>query len=366
MIRWLLATRWKRSLLALLVLLGVLLFLGNLYIDAVNLDNHRRIEEYRQRLGGANAAEVWAVSLDRRDPQLFPLRDRSWINQSDLIMELSRQEDESPEVGALTIEQRQQIMEALRQSGTFHPPEVLDMETSFNHVEILRIGRRWNPPDSDDSLDQQQKLVRWHQSFEFAESFFGGGVLINELVRESLLKIFLQSSHNWLNLEDEQELARVASTLSRIEPPRQALARALQIETMYFLDFFSGELVDEYGGSNLWIPLCFDLKYFLDHYLEWSLDPYDQDKWARLSESPPFYAPVTSLLAPQYQSLLSQVTELDGQLLALRAAFDAMISRKNGQQWQPPEGIERVVDADGTVRLRFTGSPAGTDVYLPR
>ncbi|MEE2889193.1 MAG: hypothetical protein VX404_01990 [Planctomycetota bacterium] len=365
MIRWLLATRWKRSMLALLVLLGVLLLLGIFYIDAVNLDNHRRIEEYRQRLGGANAAEVWAVSLDRRDPQLFPLRDRSWIKQSDLIMELLRQEDEN-DVVALTIDQRQQIMEALRQSGTFHPPEVFDMETPFNLVEIMGIGRRWEHSGSEDSLDQQQQLVRWHQGLEFVESLSGGGVLINELVRESLLKTFLQSAHKWLDLADEQELLRVASTLSRIEPPRQALLRALQVETMVFLDLFSGELVEEYGDANLWIPICFDLKYFLDHYPEWSLDPFDQDNWAHLSEPPPYYAPITSLLTPQYQSLLNRVTEIDAQLQALRAAFDAMISRKSGQQWQPPEGIERIVNEDGTVRIRVTGGPAGTEVYLPR
>ena len=364
MIRWLFASSWWRSALALLVLLGIFIYLGLLYIDAIAIDNQRRIENYRQRVGGSTAAQLWALSVQQRDSKLFVLHDRSWVNQSDLFMLLSQQE-ETVQPAGITPEQRQQLLEALRQSDLFRPPEVLDFATPFVLTPILDVGRRWELPDSDDPLDQQQQVLRWHQGVEFVESLSGGGILIQELVRLNLLTRFVESSQRWLSLDDEQELVRVANTLARIEPPRQAIVRAIQIETLVALNAF-GDLWGDNGDTKPLIPFCFDLKYFLDRNVEWSLDPLDQDKMDLISEPPPFYAPITSVMTPVYAGVLSRVHAVDSGFLATRAAFDAMIAKKRGQEWQPPEGIVRIVSSDGTVRIRATEGPEGTDIYLPR
>ena len=364
LIRWLFASSWRRSALALLVLLGILIYLGLLYIDAIAIDNQRRIENYRQRVGGSTAAQLWALSVQQRDSKLFVLHDRSWVNQSDLFMLLSQQE-ETVQPAGITPEQRQQLLEALRQSDLFRPPEVLDFATPFVLTPILDVGRRWELPDSDDPLDQQQQVLRWHQGVEFVESLSGGGILIQELVRLNLLTSFVESSQRWLSLDDEQELVRVANTLARIEPPRQAIVRAIQIETLVALNAF-GDLWGDNGDTKPLIPFCFDLKYFLDRNVEWSLDPFDQDKIDLISEPPPFYAPITSVMTLGYAGVLSRVHAVDSGLLATRAAFDAMIAKKRGQEWQPPEGIVRIVSSDGTVRIRATEGPEGTDIYLPR
>ena len=348
---------------ALVLLLSILLLLGFLYIESVNEDNLRRIDQYHQQVGASTAAQLWALSVERRDPKLFPLHDRSWINQSPLLFSLEDEEDPAQPAG-ITAEQRKQIMEAVRASDSFRPPEVMDFETSFILAPILSVGKKWELPGFDDSLDEKQQLLSWRQGMEFVESLLGGGVLIQELCRLSLLDGFLESSQRWLNLDDEQELNRILITLARIEPPLQALVRAIQVETMQILDFYGEELGREYFTAYL-IPGCFDLKYFLDRNLEWSLNPHDQEEMALHSETPPFYAPVSSVVKINFESVFNRTRVTDSLLLVTRAAFEAMLAKKREQEWQPPEGIERLEGPDGRVRIHVTDGPAGTDLYLP-
>ena len=236
MIRFLFRSSAKRSAVALLVLLVVVLLLGFLYIEAVNKSNLKRIEQYRQQVGALTAAELCALSLDRRDPKLFPLQDRSWVEQSDLVFSLLESEESEQQIG-LTSEQREQLISAVRSAKSYAPPEVLGLDSPVIGAEINELARRRELPHHESALTEKQQLHRWYQGVEFVESLTGGaGLLIQEVLRVSLLPKFLKNSERWLLLDDDQQLSRIVLTLTQIEPPRQALIRVVRIEMLNSLN----------------------------------------------------------------------------------------------------------------------------------
>lgn len=366
MIRSLFKATGKRSAAALLLLLLVLLLLGFLYIEAVSDSNLRRIEQFREEVGASTAAQLWAMSVDRRDSAYFPLRDRSWIEHSEIYLSFSEMEyleDPTP----LSTDLKAEFLAKVRAAKSFSPPETVDLNPSYTVIltPIMGLGRHWLITAGDASVTEKEKLENWHRGLEIIESLVGGGgLLLEEVIRISLLSSFLEYSHRWLDLDEEEDLKRIILTLSRIEPPRQAIGRVARIEIMSAIALIESELQE---GTHQGFPylFCFDLEYYLSRNLSWCLDPHDQEKLARLSEEPPFYAPVSSAMMITFEKLYNKAMGVDAQLRATMAAFELLSARRSGKSWNPPDGVEVLVDEAGRSRIHITDGPAESELYLP-
>lgn len=367
LIRILFGSPAKRSVAALVAMVLVLLLLGYLYVEATNSSNLKRIEQFKQQVGAETAAELWAKSVRNRDPKFFVLKDHSKVEKSDPFQSLVDSQDDEQQVG-LTVEQRLQVLSDVRTADPFSPPVVIDFESQFHlsHLFIALISN-WDFPEDDTTVPVDGELERWLHGVEITESIFGGaGPLVQELIRHRGLSGFLASSTRWLSLGEEESLHRILTALNRIEPPGESFARVIRIEMLMALALIEKHLLGEPAELPSFPYLfVFDLEYFFDHNVKWSLDPYDPDNLILVAEEPPFYAPVTKMLWFNSEVLFNRVNVLDSQLKATIGAFEAMLARLRGQEWIPGEGIELLEDSTGKSRIHVIGGSAGTDLYLP-
>jgi hypothetical protein len=343
----------------------LLLFCGWIYLDAVRVSNLQKIGEYRQLLGADTTAELWAKTIEERDPALFQLHGGSLLNDLSLIHDQISDDQSSI---SLSDDQLRELLTLVRQSPVAKAPENVDLALASQFPPILvirllieaccRSGDDTRNMAIGDKLDSDQE--RWLIGVELAESLGSGGFIIHESIRTALLMMLLERGTELLGTLDLASLDRAESALARIELPGQGMARALQIETMWQIE---GDLMIWY---NTWY-LSLDFQCFLDRQIPISLDPTDPALQQKYIEDLPFYTYITKWIVPSIANFMDSVLSMDVQLRALRSAFAATAARIRGVKWQPPDGVELIETSDGSPpRIHITGAPVETDIYLPR
>jgi hypothetical protein len=358
---------WVRNLFAVFTLMVMLVISVWIFLDAARVSNLQKMDEYRQLLGADTAAELWAKSIEERDPALFQLRDVRFISELSMIQD---QKNEDGSRISLTDGQLRELLTLVRQSPEQQAPETVDLSTattSFSEVRRL-IEACCRSGDEASSLDAAGRLKsdqeRWLIGVELLESLCSGGFLINEMIRTAVLEVAMQRGQDLLGTQELAFIERAESALSRVELPREALVRALQIETMMIFELPKYLWMEE--ASIPWF-LSIDFQCYLDRQIPISLDPTDPALLDRYREEPPFYAVMTRLMILSMDSIIGTIRSSDAKLLALRSAFAATAARIRGVEWQPPDGVELIEATDGLApRIHITGAPEGTDVNLPR
>ncbi len=348
-------------------MLVLLLISGRIYLGTVTEANLEKIDEYRQLLGADTAAELWAKSIEERDPALFELRDVRVLSDLKLIQD---QLNEDRSSFSITDDQLRELLTLVRQSPEQQAPETVDLSTAIPHISEVRrlIEACCRSGDEASSLDAAGRLKsdqeRWLIGVELLESLCSGGFLIHELVRTAVLEVAMQRGQDLLGTQELAFIERAESALSRIELPREALVRALQIETMMSIELPEEEWLQ--GATSPWL-LSIDFRCYLDRQIPISLDPTDPALLDRYREEPPFYAVMTRLMILSMDSIIGTIRSSDAKLRALRSAFAATAARIRGVEWQPPDGVELIEGSGGlSPRIHITGAPEGTDIYLPR
>lgn len=349
---------WVRNLFAVFTLMVMLVISVWIYLDAVRVSNLQKMGEYRQLLGADTAAELWAKSIEERDPALFQLRDVRILSDLKLIHDQMNEDRSSI---SLTDVQLRELLALVRQSPEAQAPATVDLSTDIPMITEVRrlIEACCRSGDEASALDAAGRLKsdqeRWLIGVELLESLCSGGFLIHEMIRTAVLEVVMQRGQEWLGTQELAFIERAESALARIELPRQALARALQIETM--MGFEMTEVV-----QSPWF-LSLDFQCYLDRQIPISLDPTDPALLDRYLEEPPFYAITTSLMILSMDSISRTIRSSDAKLLALRSAFAAKAAKIRGVEWQPPDGVELI---GWPPKIHITGAPEGTDIYLPR
>ena len=93
---------WVRNLFAVFSLMVMLVISVWIFLDAARVSNLQKMDEYRQLLGADTAAELWAKSIEERDPALFELRDVRDLSDLSTIQD---QLNEDPSSISLTDDQ---------------------------------------------------------------------------------------------------------------------------------------------------------------------------------------------------------------------------------------------------------------------
>ncbi|MGE4619730.1 MAG: hypothetical protein AAEJ04_07990 [Planctomycetota bacterium] len=364
MIPWLFQSSWKRSAVALLLLLALIVLLLGGYLKEVESANSRRVATFLQQLGVDDAAGLWALSVSQRDPSLFPLRDYSWLPQFIAT---------HGETDVVSSQQRSELLELIRQSDLFVPARIVTLEYSAKLIsQAFNLFRKKGlVEDSDVSIDLQQDLSRWHDGVELMESMLGGRVLIGELMRLNILEKILNRSHEWLNL-DAPELARILETLARVQRPQASMARAIHIETLVQIEAFT-DLFKQSAGSPSELPWSLlpslDFQFFLDHTLRKNIDPFTPENLAWANHQgvldPPFYAVISKMLMIPTVSMTSRATAGEDLLQLTRAAFECVLARKQGLEWQLPAGMSWVKDSKNVLQVVRAEGASGVLIAIP-
>jgi hypothetical protein len=329
-----------------------------IYLDAVRVSNLQKMGEYRQLLGADTAAELWAKSIEERDPALFQLRDVRFISELSMIQD---QKSEDGSRISLTDGQLRELLTLVRQSPEQQAPETVDLFTVIPLISEVRkvIGACCRSGDEASALDAAGQLKsdqeRWLIGVELLESLCSGGFLIHEMIRTAMLEVVRERGLDLLGTQELAFIERAESALARIELPRHALARALQIEAM--MSFEMTEVV-----QSPWF-LSLDFQCYLERQIPISLVPTDPALLDRYLEEPPFYAITTRLMILSMDSISRTIRFSEANLRTLRCAFAATAAKIRGVEWQPPDGVELI---GWPPKIHITGAPEETDLYLPR
>ncbi|MDE0959481.1 MAG: hypothetical protein OSB09_01725 [Planctomycetota bacterium] len=365
--------RWIRNVVALSAVLLVISFCFWAYMAAVSRGNQKRIESYRHQLGADSAGELYALSIEQRDPQLFELRDVGLLSDFQFIVdqEIEVRSNSEREGGyTLTTNQLQEMLLQMRNSPQKQAPEIVDL-TNPNMINSYRIcvslvgACCQSQGTSSGTLTGEQTLLamkadqeRWMIGVELIESVYSGGLLLDEMCRLSLLDLLLNRCIELISSADPDFLEQAAAILARIKMPTDGLVRALQIESLIVLDQI------ESGGLPFTGP--FDLRYYLDRQIPIYLDPFGATM-PGLGE-PPFYAVLSRLTwRINHEGTIAISRRAGARLRAVRGAVDATAARIRGEEWIPPAGVE-LLDSPGGVapRIHIIGGPEEADVFLPR
>ncbi|MDE0958237.1 MAG: hypothetical protein OSB12_06350 [Planctomycetota bacterium] len=352
---------WVRNSVAFAAVLILIAISTLFYLNAVSVANHRRIEDYRQQVGANSAAELWAKSIEQRDPRLFGLHDAGFLSSVQYI-----QDQVEEDAFSITTTQLQELLSILRNSQGVQVPEIVDLSTpvlvNFSLlrsviVECCQSQEESTGTEAGTATKEQQE--RWLIGVELAESLTAGGFIIDELIRFALLKTLLERGLSLIESDDLVFLENSAATLSRISSPEDGIARALQIETLVVME------LEEWQASPFTSSL--DLRWYLDQQIPLSLDPTTETLQALSVEEPPVYALLSSVVLPQIDSIIEKSNQMSARLLAVRCAFEATAARLRGVEWTPPTGVELLPSAaGGAARIHVSGSSVATDVYLPK
>ncbi len=364
---------WVRNSVAFAAVL-ILIAIGTFfYLNAVSVANHRRIEDYRQQVGAISAADLWAKSIEQRDPRLFELHDSGFPGGVQFLEDTKqarRTEQVEGDAISITTTQLEELRAILRNSPGAQVPEIVDFNTllpaNFKQLRSLifaccqsqekSTGTETGTATGAAMIEQQE---RWLIGVELAESLTAGGFLVGELKRFALLKTLLERGLELIQSDDLDFLENGAATLARVASPEDGIARALQIETLVVMD------LEEWQASPFTSSL--DLRWYLDQQIPLSLDPSRETLQALSVEEPPVYALLSSAVLPLFDSIIEKSNQMGARLLAVRCAFEATAAQLRGVEWTPPTGVELLPStAGGAARIHVIGSSGLTDVDLPR
>ncbi len=264
---------WVRNSVAFAAVL-ILIAIGTLlYLNAVSVANHRRIEDYRQQVGAISAADLWAKSIEQRDPKLFESHDVSFISVQFI------QDQVKEDAFSITTAQLEELRAILRKSPGVQVPEIFDFNTlRFANLQQLRsiiiaccqsqekstgteTGTEIGTATGTAMKEQQE---RWLIGVELAESLTAGGLIRDEQMRLSLLKSLLERGLDLIESDDPDFLENGAAILAQVSSPEDEITRVLQIEALMAME------LEEWQSASL-LTSSLELRWYLDNQIPLSV-----------------------------------------------------------------------------------------------
>jgi len=353
--------RGKKSLLALMSLLAVLAILINWSVDSLRSQNLRRIEEFRRIVAAEGFTTFTTRVISERSPNLYPLHELSAVVLNFRLLPLHSAVEQ-------TVAEREELLDAAIAEFQDSPPPLAIQHDAGSMrfpwlLDVLNAQNHWKKSAEDHwkAGEFSRAIDRWQQILEINESLSVGGSSSCEMVRCYTIREF----NSWLveripKLTDA-DLEKCQSILSRIEPPGEGLARIVVEESLNLFERVQDldpedPLLD---GSTF---LALDVKVFLDRVLPWASAPGSEQGMASLRKPAPFWSPFVKFTG--YTQFIEFVELEAARLKSLRHGLTAYLAMRQGDSWDPPDGIE-MKSSGGTIWIHVTGASGEADCYLP-
>ena len=353
---------WVRNSVAFAAVL-ILIAIGTLlYLNAVSVANQRRIEDYRQQVGASSAAELWAKSIEQRDPRLFGLHDAGFLSSVQFI-----QDQVNEDAFSITTTQLHQLRAILRNAPGVQVPEFFDSgvlrQVNFSRIRPIIVACCQSQGEStgtETGTVMKEQQERWLIGVELAESLTAGGFIYDEKLRLTLLKSLLERGLDLIESDDPDFLENGAAILAQVSSPEDGITTVLQIEALMAME------LEEWQSASL-LTSSLELRWYLDNQIPLSLDPSRETLQTLSVHDPPLYLLMGGFVHPVFIWIVEDNNQLGALLLAVRCAFEATAARLRGVEWTPPTGVELIPStAGGAARIHVIGSSGLTDVDLPR
>ncbi len=382
--------RWisKKGIIALLISTVVLLLLVILLAMEYRNRNLRLMAEIAKISGHEDFIAFSQSKIENRDSNLFPLRSREEIDtflmKNAGRLDLGDDEEVLPEDTLKIItDYDQEFLEVVRTASSREP---IDAEELFSNIYNLSGARSRlvSVMDSARLLDQintSGKLLS--SALEANENLNGGGILVEELVRMSILNEFMKQIRFQYPYTDDQlsteDLELLLSTLNRVESPKIAIKRAIQTEILASIELIYGDK-SQYFPQGAWGYLFEpDVHFYLSYQKQLLTDLEDVETLEELTPrgKAPWYAIYTSVLALGESALNTAVktSRYTESMLEYHTDFLKILLhyRNTGQSYDGDLSKSSKVTVgkignDQIRRLEYAGStpPSGADDPLAR
>ena len=355
------AKRGKKSLLALMSLLAVLVILSSWVVDSLRSQNLRRIDEFRRIVAAEGVTTFTTRVISERSPNLYPLHELSAVVLNFRLLPLHSAVEQ-------TVAEREELLDAAIAEFQDSPPPLAIQHDAGSMrfpwlLDVLNAQNHWKKSAEDHwkAGEFSRAIDRWQQILEINESLSVGGSGSCEVVRCYTIREF----NSWLveripKLTDA-DLEKCQSILSRIEPPGEGLARIVVEESLNLFERVQ-DLDPEDPLLDESTFLALDVKAFLDRVLPWASAPGSEQGMASLRKPAPFWSPFVKFTG--YTQVIEFVELEAARLKSLRHGLTAYLAMRQGDSWDPPAGIE-MKSSGGTIWIHVTGASGEADCYLP-
>ena len=353
--------RGKKSLLALMSLLAVLVILSSWVVDSLRSQNLRRINEFRRIVAAEGGTTFTTRVISERSPNLYPLHELSAVVLNFRLLPLHGEQ-------SATVAEREGLLDAAIAEFQDSPPPLAIQHDAGPMafpwlLDVLKAGDHWKKSAEDHwkAGEFSRAIDRRQQILEINESLSVGGSSSCEMVRCYTIREF----NSWLveripKLTDA-DLEKCQSILSRIEPPGEGLARIVVEESLNLFERVQ-DLDPEDPLLDESTFLALDVKVFLDRVLPWASAPGSEQGMASLRKPAPFWSPFVKFTG--YTQVIEFVELEAARLKSLRHGLTAYLAMRQGDSWDPPDGIE-MKNSGGTIWIHVTGASGEADCYLP-
>jgi hypothetical protein len=353
--------RGKKSLLALMSLLAVLVILSSWVVDSLRSQNLRRIDEFRRIVAAEGGTTFTTRVISERSPNLYPLHELSAVVLNFRLLPLHSAFEQ-------TVAEREELLDAAFAEFQDSPPPLAIQHDAGPMafpwlLDVLKAGDHWKKSAEDHwkAGEFSRAIDRRQQILEINESLSVGGSSSCEMVRCYTIREF----NSWLveripKLTDA-DLEKCQSILSRIEPPGEGLARIVVEESLNLFERVQ-DLDPEDPLLDESTFLALDVKVFLDRVLPWASAPGSEQGMASLRKPAPFWSPFVKFTG--YTQVIEFVELEAARLKSLRHGLTAYLAMRQGDSWDPPDGIE-MKNSGGTIWIHVTGASGEADCYLP-
>jgi len=353
--------RGKKSLLALMSLLAVLVILSSWVVDSLRSQNLRRINEFRRIVAAEGGTTFTTRVISERSPNLYPLHELSAVVLNFRLLPLHDEQ-------SATVAEREGLLDAAIAEFKDSPPPLAIQHDAGPMafpwlLDVLKAGDHWKKSAEDHwkAGEFSRAIDRRQQILEINESLSVGGSSSCEMVRCYTIREF----NSWLveripKLTDA-DLEKCQSILSRIEPPGEGLARIVVEESLNLFERVQ-DLDPEDPLLDESTFLALDVKVFLDRVLPWASAPGSEQGMASLRKPAPFWSPFVELTG--FTQFIEFVDLEAARLKSLRHGLTAYLAMRQGDSWDPPDGIE-MKNSGGTIWIHVTGASGEADCYLP-
>ena len=356
------AKRGKKSLLALMSLLAVLVILSSWVVDSLRSQNLRRIDEFRRIVAAEGFTTFTTRVISERSPNLYPLHELSAVVLNFRLLPLHSafeqtvaEREELLDAAFAAIQDSPPSLEIQHSDGSLRFPRVMDILNALNHC-IKSAEDHWNAGESSRAID------RWQQFLEINESLSVGGSIKCETVRCAAIREFNSWVVERIPKLTDADLEKCQSILSRIEPPGEGLARIVVEESLNLLERVQSLDLEDPLLDESTMFLALDVKVFLDRVLPWAIAPGSEQGMASLRKPAPFWSPFVELTG--FTQFIEFVELEAARLKSLRHGLTAYLAMRQGDSWDPPDGIE-MKNSGGTIWIHVTGASGEADCYLP-
>ena len=355
--------RWlgKKGLIAMGISTLVVILLVVVLVQEYRNRNQRIMGEIYEGVGFANFTEYSKAIVFDRDPGLFPLKSRKEIDQ--FLRENSDRLNVDESGDALQIVQQydQEFLEVVQSSPARSPmtSEMAHLEHfNFTGVRSRLISLFSYARFMGDCSSLTGKFVA---ALEANENLCSGGTLVEELVRQAILKDFLATLGFYLQsckegTESVADLRLLLKTLEKVESPLESIKRSLITEILGSIELVNVNRSEVFPSGVLGYVFEPDIYFYLTHQQRLLADLDNIETLTEFSPLPefPWYAIYTKILLlgeTAMNNALANSRASHGLLEFTKDCLRAEIHWKTtGEHWSGPlsrfSRIEEVTKSD--------------------